>query len=405
MITDLSHKKIRFAIIASSILKEPFVCFYLLLPYFLLKDLQATALHTVIYTSTKPISSFFSFYFSELVSRQGMTLKYAMLWAGILARIAFIPALIFNDVNLYILGSTMYMIFTRAETPAWMEAIKINVHREKWEKTFSKGTIVGYSTGILITILCTSWIDDSLFVWKASFAISLVLGLIAVLIQALMIDNDHQVKTLSKGVKQTLSAPVKEGFSLLKQEPEFARFLWSFMIGGLGLMIIQPVIQIYFTDVLFISYSDLMISFCICKALGVVFTTPIWNTLMKNVSFNFFVFLVLGGFALFSFFLMFSQFSISFIYVAYLFSGISQAGSHLVWHLSGPIFSKEHSSTQFTAVNVLMVGIRGLVGPAMGWGLLYFIHPTYIFMISMLLCLSGNFFYVFRRTQSVESNS
>jgi hypothetical protein len=399
MITDQSHKKIRFAIIVSSILKEPLACLYPLLPFFLLKDLSATALHIVLYSSLKPIASFFSFYFSEVIAHQRMTLKSAMIWAGILARLCFIPALIYDDVNLYIFGSTMYMIFTRSETPAWMEAIKINVFRDKWEKTFSTGSILSYVTSVFITIFFVASIEISSTSWKYSFLGALCLGMLAVVVQALLIENDREVKVVSKDRNSGLIEPVKGAISLLRSQPDFARFQGAFMIGGLGLMIIQPVIPIYFTEVLSLKYSDLMIAFCVWKALGFVSTTPLWNRLIKRIAFSSLVFLVLCGFSLFSLFLIFSSLSINAIYLAYFVFGVSQAGSHLVWHMSGPIFSKDDSSTSYTSVNVVMVGIRGLVGPMLGWLLMFAFHPTGIFFVSMLLCLSGQLFYLVRRAE------
>lgn len=396
MISVQSFKKIRLAIILSSILKEPFHCLYPILPFLMLRDLNASALSLTIYAMLKPVASFFSFYFSELISHQRMTLKSAMLWTGLLARLSFIPALIFEDIALFIFGSTMYMIFSRAEMPAWMEVIKKNVFREKWEKTFSNGSILSYVVGVFFTLFYVSQFKSSWIIWKSAFAISLVLEMCAVFIQALLIDNDHEVVVLSKETKKSVIEPVKGVFKLLKEEPEFARFQWSFMLGGLGLMIIQPVIPLYFTDVLAFDTSNLLIAFSVCKALGFVSTTPLWNRLIKKLSSGAFISLVLVGFALYSAFLIAASITPQALFLAYLIFGISQAGSHLVWHLSGPMFSKEQSSPRYSAVNVVMVGLRGLIGPALGYLLLFVVSPIAVFVFSVFLCLSGNLFYLLK---------
>ncbi|MCH9617049.1 MAG: hypothetical protein SP4CHLAM5_00260 [Chlamydiia bacterium] len=394
MITQVSNRKTRLAIIIAAVLKEPFICIYALLPFFLLKDLGAISLQIVIYTMLRPVSSIFSFYLSELISRNAITLKNALLWTGILARLSFIPALLTDSVSLYILGSTLFMIFSRAEIPAWMEIIKKNIDKEKWEKSFSLGSIISYSSGVLLTVFFATFMDAGPLAWKYIFSASLFLGAAAVCFQAFLIENDQVVAATSKRLKKGITLPIKNAILLMSKKREFRSFQIAFMIGGLGLMIIQPVIPIYFTSILSIKKSDMMVAFCICKALGFVFTTPIWNTMIKKVEPAAFIVFVLFGFALFSFFLIFSSISLSLIFLAYLIYGIAQAGSHLIWHLSGPMFSGEESSSRYSGVNIVMVGIRGLIGPVFGGALLLFLHPIYIFLFSMLLCIGGGMYYL-----------
>ncbi len=390
MITKASNNKTTLAIILSGILKEPFACLYILLPFFLLKDLHATSFQIVILTTLRPLVSIFSFYISEFITMKGMTLRSAVLWTGLLGRIAFIPALFTANIWLYIFGSTLYMIFTRAEIPALMEVIKTNVERNKWERAFSAGSMISYTSGVFVTILFHNLIDVHDWGWRLIFTTSLIFSVVAVIIQSLLIVNDKKTPQLSGG---GLIKPIKDVFILLKENHEFRKFQWAFMLGGLGLMIIQPVIPIYFSNTLSIKYSDLLIAFCVCKALGFVLTTPIWNKLLKRLPFNLFIFSILSGFTLFSFLLIFSAFSIQCIFLAYILYGIAGAGSHLVWHLSGPMFSKEEASNRYTAVNVVMVGVRGLVGPFLGGCLLMLIDPIWIFAFSMILCLTGGLYY------------
>ncbi len=390
MITKASNNKTTLAIILSGVLKEPFACLYLLLPFFLLKDLQATAFQIVILTTLRPLVSIFSFYISEFITMKGMSLKSAVLWTGLLARIAFIPALWTGNSWLYIFGSTLYMIFTRAEIPAWMEVIKTNVERTKWERAFSAGSMISYTSGVFVTILFHNLIDAHDGGWRGISTASLALSMIAVIVQSLLIVNDKKTPQLSGG---GMIKPIKDAFLLLKENHEFRKFQWAFMLGGLGLMIIQPVIPIYFSNTLSIKYSDLLIAFCVCKALGFVLTTPIWNKLLKKLPFNLFIFSILCGFAIFSFLLIFSALSMQCIFLAYILYGIAGAGSHLVWHLSGPMFSKEEASNRYTAVNVVMVGVRGLVGPFFGGCLLLVMDPIWIFAFSMILCLTGGLYY------------
>ncbi|MFI5334962.1 MAG: hypothetical protein ACHQT8_07385, partial [Chlamydiales bacterium] len=78
--------------------------------------------------------------------------------------------------------------------------------------------------------------------------------------------------------------------------------------------------------------------------------------------------------------------------LAHLIYGIAQGGSHLVWHLSGTIFAGEENSTPFTTVNVLMIGLRGAVGPLLGGLLCHSVGPIPVLLIGAMIGLFGGWF-------------
>jgi MFS family permease len=235
-------------------------------------------------------------------------------------------------------------------------------------------------------------LDKHPLAWKFPFFIGLALSLAAMFIQAALIDND-QIVQKGGGLKIQLFNPLKDSVHLMIKNQEFRRFQWAFMIGGIGLMIIQPVIPIYFTQRLLVSYSDLMIAFSICKALGFVLTTPLWSGFLKSFSQRAFVGLVLLGFALFSFLLLFSSMTLYSLFFAYFIYGVAQAGSHLIWHLSALLFSENEPSSRYLGINTVMVGIRGLIGPMIGWFLMHTLSPPLIFTMSMAFSLMGAIYY------------
>lgn len=76
-----------------------------------------------------------------------------------------------------------------------------------------------------------------------------------------------------------------------------------------------------------------------------------------------------------------------FLYIAYFIYGVMQGGSELSWNLSGPIFSQKEDSIDYTNVNTLSVGIRGMFAPALG-GLLYcFTDSVAVLAVGSLFCL------------------
>lgn len=394
MTRDLSPpvRRTFWVVIASSLFHEPLVSLYPLLPFILLKNLGASALQIVLLTMLKPVASLFSFYWSEKVSQKKHSLRSNLLGASLLARIPFLCALWFDNVWLLILASTLYMIYTRAAIPSWMEILKLNLPTSLLKRYFAIGSAIGYAEGVLIAVALGSLLDHHIHLWKALFAVALILGLIASFIQALLSkDRNQEPPSVEKGQNywESFKRPWVDCFSLMKKHSEFRKFQWAFMIGGMGLMILQPVIPIFFAETLHLSYKDLMIAYTICKGLGFVSTSSLWTQALERLPRNIFTSLVLVGFALFPLCILLATNSLLWLYLAYVIYGVAQAGSHLIWHLSGPLFSNEQESSRFSGVNIVMVGMRGMLGPPLGGLLCVLFGPLAVLIFSILLCLSG----------------
>jgi hypothetical protein len=393
----------RRAILLSSLLNEPFGSLYPLLPFILLKSLGATAFQIVILMMLKPVSSIFSLYWSEKISQNRHTLRMNLVGAGLLARLPFLIALLFDHVWMYVIASTLYMLFSRAGIPAWMEILKVNLPDKIREKSFSFGSAIAYAEGVFIAIGIGSLLDKSDTSWKIFFLIALVLGLLALLIQSLLPLGEKKEslqEKVSLSWRESFLRPWIDCYDLMKNRSDFRKFQWAFMVGGFGLMVIQPVIPIFFTETLHISYRELLIAFSVCKAFGFVLTSALWSRSLSYLSVNTFTSLVLVGFAIFPLFIVCAIAHLYWIYVAYFIYGIAQAGSHLIWHLSGPLFAEGEKSLRYSGVNIVMVGIRGTLGPPLGGVLVTLCGPVFVFILSSLFCLSGTAALFFRSSKS-----
>ena len=77
--------------------------------------------------------------------------------------------------------------------------------------------------------------------------------------------------------------------------------------------------------------------------------------------------------------------------IAFFVYGVAQAGSHLIWHLSGTIFAKDGDSTPYSAVNILSQGLRGLIVPFLGGIACTFFGPVPVMVIGSLTSFIGAF--------------
>jgi MFS family permease len=376
----------RRAILLSSILHEPFSVLYPLLPFIFLKDLGASSFQIILLVMLKPVVALFSFYWSAKIKKRRDLLRTNLLGAGILARVPLLISLYIGNIWLLIIGAALYMLFSRASIPAWMEMLKLNLPSKVREKLFSIGAALGYGVGVLLAIGIGELLDRDITLWKSLYAASIVIGLLGVVIQcSIPIRGEHHPVVAQEDRKN----PWKETFYLMKSRPDFRRFQMGFMAAGFGLMLVQPVIPQFLDEVLHLSYKNLAIAYSVCKGLGFVLTSSFWSMGLTRISISRFTAFVFLGFSLFPVCILLAPLSQGWLYFAYILYGIAQAGSHLIWHLSGPMFADQEDSSSYSGVNIVMVGIRGMIAPPLGGFLAAVMGLYYPFVMSIFLSLFG----------------
>jgi hypothetical protein len=387
-----SYRRTRGAILWSSLLSEPLFTLYVMLAFILRKDLDATAFQIALLTMLKPVVSVFSFYWSAGVARK--KLRWNVASAGFLARLPFLFFPFVDNVWFLIGGAVVHMFFYRAGNPAWVEILNLNLPKKAREKFFSIGSALGYAEGVLIAIAFGALLDYDHQIWKLLFFGSALVGMCGVFIQMKVpIEGEDEVEAAVKEDKvsfyKRLIDPWKSSYKIMSTRPDFAKFQWGFMACGFGNMLIQPALPLFFVDVLHLTYIDLAIALSICKGLGFVFSSPLWAKAMGRFSIAHLSCAVFAATGLFPLFLILAPFSLFWLYLAYVMYGIAQGGSHLIWNLSGPIFSGKEDSSLYSGVNIVMVGIRGAVAPPLGSLLCVFLGPLIVLGVGIGLCFYG----------------
>ena len=161
------------------------------------------------------------------------------------------------------------------------------------------------------------------------------------------------------------------------------------MLGGFGIMILQPALPEFFVGTLNLNYKELGMAMTMCKGIGFALTSGLWANWMKRVDIFKFSALVVFLFSLFPLGLISAQYSLILLYVSYLGYGVMQAGSELAWKLSGPIFAMNEDSSLYSSVNVLTVGMRGCVASPLGGFLCVMGGPALVMMLGSFFCLSA----------------
>ncbi|MEI8365744.1 MAG: MFS transporter [Parachlamydiaceae bacterium] len=396
---DVAWQKTRTAFIWTSILNTPFWAIFNMLPFILFKDLHATPLQITIIIILKPAVSLFAPYWSSFIEKRSDRLLSNLIWARVLGHIPFFFFPLVDNPWFIIASFGFYMMLSRGTMPAWMEVLKLNVPNISREQIFAYGYSVGY-IGAAVIAFALGWVMDAYFQsWRWIFPVTALISLGAIFfksripidVKKTQVGNDLGVEaTPVISLAQQIIKPWKSAWELIRRRRDYARFQLGFMLGGSGLIIMQPVLPVFFMDGLNLSYTELAVGLTVCKGIGFALASPSWAAVMSKMDIYRFNSVVTVLAFVFPLCLLGAQSGLFWLYAGYVLYGVMQAGSEMSWHLSGPIFAGEEDSSVYSSINVLTVGLRGCVVPIVGSVLAYMLHASGVMLFGAALCLSAS---------------
>ncbi len=384
-------KKTRFVYLLTRLLSVPIWGMGYILPFLLLKDLQATPFQVTCVITLKPLVALFGPYWSIWIYNRPDRLVQNLVWGNLLKHLPFLFFPWIQNVWLFVFCFGFYIFLIRGTTPTWVEIIKSNIEGKEREKVFQLGSVIDY-VGMIAFFPFVGWLldhyDQS---WRwVFFGTAVVAIMMTGLLFRIPIKSS---KTIRKSVpnfsfKMTdFFKPIKECWRLVRKRPDFSCFQIGFMLGGGGLMIMQPVYPYYFMEVLGLSYTGLLTAIGVCKGIGVTIASSYCVKKFQSINIFRFCSWVSCLAAVFPLFLIFAKWNVLWIYAAYLVYGIMQAGSELSWHMSGPVFAGKEDSSIYTSTSVLSTGIRGCIFPLIGSLLYQSTNSLTVLIVGCCLCL------------------
>lgn len=355
------------AMLWTSIFGEPLEVLYGFTAFILYKDLGANAWHLAIFVMIRPIFASLSVYWNRVLETKGLLRN--VLWGECLARLPFFFFPWIHDPALFLLLAALFRFFKRGALPSWMEILKRNLPSPERENFFSYMHAFAFTIGLFLSLGFGWFFDASQQAWRWAFPLAALLSLIGTYAQSQIVIMDAKEEEKSSD-PWSLLGPWREIGGVMKNQPSFFRLQMGLFISGMGLLFGKAIFPRFFVDVLDLRYAEFAMAIGVCKAIGVALSAPLWaKYFQRRYIFAFAAFACLG-FAFFTLALFYSS-SFSFLlFVSYLIYGVALSGSHLLWHLSAPLFSEKSSSLSLSRVSLLLLGLRGLAGPLLGrwWG-------------------------------------
>lgn len=371
------------------VLASPLEILFTLLIFILNKNLEVLPLQLTVMAIIKPVSSLVSFYICSFLFEKTSRIRVYLILNIALGAISCFYFPFTDNPWFFIASFALFMITNRALMPAWMEVLKSNTDSQTLAKTVSYGNIIFFVMNIFLSPLFCFFMDDAPQIWKFLFFCIALIKMIS-LILVFTINSDTKIKH-----HQISSESSNTWKKAIKPKAPFLHYLVLYCIGGIGIIGTQPILPIYFEEVLKLSYTSLGLAFSFSKGIAFLLSSSFWVRYAQNFSLY-----RLNAFAnmftvLYFILLMFSSREIVLIYPAYFFYGIMLAGCELSRDVSGPYFSGQQNSTIYSSLNLATIGIRGCIFPLIGTLLYHYTGATYTFTIAALICVLGSVYGLF----------
>lgn len=404
--TSFSCSKTRLALFWMHLTNEPFIALFTLLGFILKKNLGASIFEISLLAMLNPACSLLSFLLGAYLNSRHQHLVPSLMLSWILGRVLFLILPFYSRTWLVLIAACCYQLFHRASTPATIEILRSNLAPEQRTHFFSSVYVLSFLESLILGLFVGKILDVSESNWKYLLAASALLSMTSLFFQKNIPSNLKLTSKPEPLAKESALTPFKQAWHLVRSSSYFARFQAGFMFGGLGLMIMNPALIIYYNDTLHLSHETITIARYVWMGLGVLGSTFLWKKYLNQKLLFCLTSLIILGFSLFPLCILHADSWINLLYVGFFIYGIAQAGSHLVWHLSGTFFAPSNeSSCLYTATNILAVGIRGLIGPCLGGILTQFLGPSWTLAIGSLVCISGVIFILPKKDFKTQSRS
>lgn len=389
-------EKTRRLLFLSSAVQVPFIALNLMLDVILSSHFGASALQISILTTLRPVLAVLAFYWGSLLLFRPELLRFSLVAATAMATLFFLFSPFANSIWYFIFAECCYVLFLRAANPAQMEILKQNLSSGNRERIFSQYLSLCRALAIVIGPLLGLFLLHYPEAWKELFSLTALLYITSSGFKARLYDPAQQrEKEEGRAVfkwKEFLLQPWRASWQLLRENRAFLQFQIGFFIGGAGLMFAKPAIPGFLTKTE-LSFLEIFSLFTLLEGLGFILTSSFWARFLEKQGLHRTSYFVVLCFSLQPLLLIFG--TPPAIFAAYFFYGAAQAGSNLAWNLSGALLCGKESSSQYTSVNILAIGLRGCFVPLLGAGctVLFGVEST---LVVSMCCMFVSAAYLWR---------
>jgi MFS family permease len=178
--------------------------------------------------------------------------------------------------------------------------------------------------------------------------------------------------------------------TVLRENPDFARFERSFMIYGFAFLSLLPVLPLYVVRELQMSYAQLSATKGIWSQIGLVVLSPVLGVALGRLrpllfTGRTFLLLVFYPLCLLVSTVVWTGHRVAWVYLAFVVYSVAMTGVNLSWTLGSMHFARGRDASLFQGVHVALTGVRGLLAPSLGYAVYRFFGAGVAFGMSAAL--------------------
>ena len=372
---------------------------YLLIPYVLAKSLHASTGLITLSAVLDTLGMFLALYWGHLLATRGQRRTY-LVWAGIMGRLVMVLTLLVHTaVQMSLLLAVVYF-FAAMVYPA-----QNNIFEQNFRPTL-RGRYFGLATGIqngvaVVASLGLGWIlDRNADLFRYVYAALGVCGFLYLFLLSRAPVPEGTVPDptpfrlrvpfplpyravgpfLPGRIWRGLARPFADAMRIYREDRAFNWFEINFMTYGAAFMCLSPVVPVFLTEQLKLSYHEISTARVLVGQIGVALLGPLTGRVMDRyhpirLSAVAFMLLAFYPVALDAAGVAGIGGSLKLVYLAFAIYTVGMAGVNITWNVGSMAFAPPGQGGYYQGIHVAMVGIRGTIGPLVGyavfelWGL------------------------------------
>jgi MFS family permease len=342
---------------------------------------------------------FLALYWGHLLASRGQRRTY-LVWAGIMGRLVMLLTLLVHTaLQMSVLLAVVYF-FAAMVYPAQNNIFEQNFRPKLRGRYFGLGTGIQNGVAVAASLVLGRVLDHDPDLFRVVYAVLGVCGFLYLFLlsRAPVPDGTppeatpvrlfgmlplppRAVGPFSPGrIWRGLTRPFADAMRIYREDRAFNWFEINFMTYGAAFMCLSPVVPIFLTEQLKLSYHEISTARVLIGQIGVALLGPLMGRVMDRYHP---VRLCAVAFFLLAFFpvaldaagVAGTGSALMLVYLAFAIYTVGMAGVNITWNVGSMAFAPPGQGGYYQGIHVAMVGIRGTIGPLVGyavyevWGL------------------------------------
>jgi MFS family permease len=383
---------------------------YILLPFVLGKSLAAPGWLVTVVVTLESTAMLLALYWGQLMVSGGR--RRWLFWGGLAGRVVLVGTLLVSSALPFALLVGVVHVFAAVIYPAQNGILQANISANHRGRVFGWGALVQNLTMAVTSVFAGRLLDADPGSYRLFYPICGLMGFMYPLILSRIprpaSDLAHDpgrvfaVPRLPLGpvrwsrLAGAALTPFREAAATFRADRAFFWFESNFMIYGMAYMMLVPVVPLFFVNELQLNYREISSARVLIASLGVALLSPLTGRLLDHIKP---VKLSSWSYAVIALYPLTLALGTIFLtdrpalgaYMAFGTYSIGMAGINVTWNMGSISFAPPRRGGYYQGIHVAMVGIRGLVGPVIGFTVLHLLGYREVFLLSAVVFLTAAF--------------